>query len=292
MSPPVIEPVLDARMGLGESPCWSVREQALWWVDIEAPALWRFHPETGATHTFPMPAAIGAFALYADGAALVALRTGLFRFEPASDAFTALAKPDYDQATVRFNDGRADPAGRFWVGSIDETRQNAAGKLYSWDAAGGLVARESGLTVANGVAFSPDGRTLYHADTPTYTIRAYDLDLATGTIANRRIFAQVPEGLGRPDGAAVDSEGGYWTALGRQGNLARFTPAGKLDRVVELPVKRPSMCAFGGADLGTLFITSISSGMGAEELAAQPLAGMILAFRPGVTGLAENYVKR
>ena len=283
----ILRPLGERRMKLGECPVWSVRDQALYWIDIEAPSVLRFDPASGETREWPMPTHPGAIALYSDGSLMVALRTGLRRFGPATGSLTHLADPDYDPETTRYNDGRCDRRGRFWIGSMYEPRDKATAKLYRYEKDVGLVAVFEGITVSNGLAWSPDGLTMYHADTPTRTVFAYDYDPDTGTPSRKRPFASVPENMGKPDGAAVDANGGYWSALVRGGAIARFTPDGNLDRVIDLPVSRPTMCCFGGRDLETLYVTSIGHGLDARERESHPEGGALLALTPGVKGLPE-----
>jgi L-arabinonolactonase len=278
------------RMKLGECPTWSATEQALYWIDIPGDGLFCRDWKTGRTRHWPMPATIGSFGLFKDGTLLLALRSGFVRFDPNSGASTPIGpSPDYDQSFCRYNDGRADRQGCFWVGSMNERRSGPDGKLYRFDPkTGRLETKLEGVTISNGLAFSPDDRTLYFADTVQKTIWAFDFDIARGSLLNRRIFVQLDDAMGRPDGAAVDAQGGYWIAL--IGKVARFLPNGALDRIVELPVERVTMCAFGGADLSTLIITSSSENLGSDWRETQPQAGFVLALDVGARGIAEPYL--
>jgi L-arabinonolactonase len=278
-----IDCILDAKAATGESPVWALEEGALYWIDIGAPALHRLDPATGATRRWDMPQAIGAFALMRGGRALVALRSGLSVLDLASGRLELRAAPPYDPAQCRFNDGRCDRSGRFWVGALRESGAGTVG-LYRFDA-GGLVEEAGGIGQANGVAFSPDGRLLYHADTKARTIYAYRFDRAQGGITDRRVFARTERG--KPDGAAIDEEGCYWSACHGAGLLARYRPDGTLDREIALPVSQPTMMAFGGARLDQLFVTSERRGLDAAQLAREPLAGGVFRLEPGVRGLPE-----
>jgi sugar lactone lactonase YvrE len=281
------ECVLDAKASLGESPVWSADEQALYWVDINAPALNRFDPLTGRNTAWPMPCSIGCVGLRRGGGCIVALRDGFWLVDRGGKLERKVAAAPYDPDHHRFNDGRVDPRGRFWAGSMNEKRDASSGKLYRLDPEFKLTAMISGIMTSNGLAFSPDGRTLYQADTPTLTINAWDFDVATGSIANRRILAQFTGETDRPDGAAVDREGCYWSAFYRGGKVVRLSPRGELLAEFAVPAMCPTMCAFGGPDLKTLFVTSARQHRDEEELVRLPQSGGIFAMRADVPGLPE-----
>ncbi|ARR56785.1 gluconolactonase [Rhizorhabdus wittichii DC-6] len=287
-----VECVLDIRAESGETPVWSVAEQRLFWVDQLAFTLNAFDPATGRNEAWAMPAHISSFAIRGRGGKLlVALRTGLFDFDRASGALTPVAAPPpYDQAALRYNDGRCDRQGRYVVGSVDldffENRIAGRAAVYRLDAAG-LAPIVTGITCSNGLAFSPDGRTMYLADTVQNAVFVYDYDVATGTPGNRRDFVRFGPDEGKPDGAEVDSEGGYWVALLMKGAVARYTPDGKLDRLIPVPVLQPTKIAFGGPDLATLYLTSAGHRHmpGDEPLGDQ--AGGLFAIDTGFRGIAE-----
>ena len=279
--------VLDVKASLGECPTWSVTEQALYWVDINAPSLNRFDPATGQSTVMPMPESIGCFALRRSGGFVVALRGGIWLAQRDGTLMRRVAPAPYDPSHHRFNDGRCDPRGRLLVGTMNEKRDAATGALYRLDADGTLTRILSDMTISNGLAFSPDGRTMYHADTPAQMITAHDYDPATGTPSNGRLFARFTDPGDRPDGAAVDSEGWYWTAQYRGGKLKRIAPDGRLLTEVPLPAMCPTMCAFGGPDLKTLYVTTARQQRDAEELARLPLSGGIFSMRVSVPGLPE-----
>lgn len=279
--------VLDARARLGECPVWSIDEQALYWVDINAPSLNRFDPQSGANLAWPMPSAIGSFAMRAQGGFVAALRDGIWLVDRAGRLGDRMAEAPYDPSHHRFNDGRADRAGRFWVGTMNERRDAASGALYCLDAYFALSRVLDGITISNGLAWSPDQRTLYHADTPVRTINAYAFDAATGAVSGRREFAHFDVETERPDGAAVDSEGCYWTAFYRGGKVVRLSARGERLAEFPLPAMCPTMCAFGGPDLRTLYVTTARQMREADELARLPQSGGIFAMRVDVPGLAE-----
>ena len=274
------ELLVDARNATGECPVWHVAEQALYWVDIPAKRLQRTAPEM-----------LACIAARAGGGWLAGLETGLFALQPhASGELSGerLLTLDHAQPAMRCNDGRCDRQGRFLVGTmVQDMAQGApAGRLYSHTAGEGARLLLDDLIVPNGLALSPDGRTLYLSDShpSRQLIWAFDYDLDTGTPTNRRLFVDMNAHPGRPDGAAVDVDGCYWICGNDAGLIHRFTPDGRLDRSLAVPVKKPAMCAFGGRNLDILFVTSIRPG---GDLSDQPLAGGLFALDPGVQGLPE-----
>ena len=291
MSPPVsagaLRCALDIRASLGECPVWSTAEQALYWADINAPSLNRFDPATGGNRVMPMPSSIGSFALRKRGGFIIALRDGLWLARPDGKLERRVVEAPYDPAHHRFNDGRCDPQGRFFAGTMNEKRDAPSAALYRIDTDFAITEIFANLTISNGLAWSPDGRTMYHADTPALTINAFDFDAASGMPSKGRVFARFEAETDRPDGAAVDSEGCYWIAFYRGGRVVRLSPAGKMLASFPLPAKCPTMCAFGGADLRTLYVTSARQQRDADELARLPQSGGIFAMRVDVPGLPE-----
>ena len=282
---------------LGESPFWHPDEAALYWCDIPGRALHRWHPRSAVHRHWALPTEPGCCAPMPGGPLLLAMRDGLFRFDLATGERWRLAEPPYDPANERFNDGKADAQGRFWVGTIYEPRTPPRAALYRW-AAGRLDRVAGEVTVSNGLGFSPDGRTLYWADTSAHRITALDLDPADGSVSRPRVFAEFPcksagpdlRGYGgRPDGAAVDVEGAYWVAMFEGQRLLRLAPDGRLLQEVPLPVRCPTMPCLGGPDLRTLYITTARLNRPPEELAAQPWAGCVLQMRVEVPGLPVNF---
>jgi sugar lactone lactonase YvrE len=281
--------VLDVKAGLGESPVWSARDKALYWVDINAPSLNKFDPESGRNQVMPMPESIGSFALRKPAGFIVALRSGIWLAAPDGEIERRIVAAPYDPAHHRFNDGRCDAAGRFVVGSMNEKRDAASGTLVRIDADGRMTTLVTGFTISNGLGWSPDGRTMYHADTPARIVRAYDYDMVTGTPSNPRVFVQWQGETDRPDGCAVDSEGNYWSAFYRGGKVVKLSPSGETLAEYPLAARFPTMCAFGGADLRTLYVTSARQHCDAEERAKLPQSGGIFAMRVDVPGLPEPY---
>lgn len=287
-----IQVLLNPRMQLGECPIWHPQEAVLYWIDIDGRAVHRFDPALKAHRVWAMPSEPGCIALNATGGLLVALRSGLAMLDTTSGHLTQLADAPYDTATTRFNDGRCDAAGRLWVGTIYEPRDHPHAALFCVEH--GSV-RDSGkrATVSNGLAFSPDQRTMYHADTTSHRIFAYDYDVRTGSVSASRLVKQFSTDKlhnygGRPDGAAVDSEGAYWCAMYEGGRLLRLAPDGEILREILLPVRCPTMLAFGGDDLRTLYITSVSKNRPAAELELYPWSGCVLTMRVEVAGLPES----
>ena len=279
--------VLDIKASLGECPVWSAQEQVLYWVDINAPSLNRFDPATGQNTVMPMPESIGCFALRRSGGFVVALRGGIWLAQRDGTLMRKVAPAPYDPIHHRFNDGRCDPHGRLLAGTMNEKRDASTAALYRLDADFTLTRILSDMTISNGLAFSPDGRTMYHSDTPLQVITAHDYDGATGTPSNARVLARFTEPGDRPDGAAVDSEGCYWTAQYRGGKLKRIAPNGRVRAEYPVPAMCPTMCAFGGPDLKTLYVTSARQQRDADELARLPLSGGIFSMRVDVAGLPE-----
>jgi len=283
---------------LGESPLWHPDEQVLYWVDIPGRALHRFDPRLGAHTHWAVDSEPGCCAALLGGGLLLAARDGLWRFDTARGGRTRVAPPPYDPRQQRFNDGKPDPQGRFWVGTVDDARAPQAG-LYRFHR-GRFDRLAEGIATSNGLAFSPDGRTLYWADTRGHTVQAFDFDGSDGSLSNRRpCHRWAPRDAaqplsaygGRPDGAAVDAHGAYWVAMYEGQRLLRLAPDGTLLAELPLPVRCPTMPCFGGPDLRTLYVTTARDGRPAEELAAQPLAGCVLHCRVEVPGLPAHLVQ-
>ena len=294
MSQVQAELVLDARNNTGESPVWRAAEQALYWVDIPARKLSRWSVPEARLTSWAAPEMLGCIApLTTAGNWIAAAETGLFRLRLKSDSkaeFEPLAAVAHATSGMRFNDGRCDRQGRFLAGTmlINMASGQRRGCIYSYGNNSKVQKLLEGFITPNGMAFSPDGRTIYLSDShpSVQTVWAFDYDTDTGTPSRRRLFVDMNPLPGRPDGAAVDADGCYWICGNDAGLVHRFTPQGKLDRSLQVPVKKPAMCAFGGIGLDTLFVTSIRpEGI---DLSDQPLAGGLFALRPGVRGLEET----
>lgn len=271
---------------LGECPLWDERGRLLWWVDSRWPAVKQLDPSSGAVMMLVLPEVVGSIAFREQGGLLAATRSGIHFLDAASGALEARANPEAALPENRFNDGRCDRAGRFWAGTMSDVKRDPVGSLYRFDADMACTRLRNAVVIPNSLAFSPDGGRMYFADTMRHILWAYDYDPASGAATNERVFADA--GAGRPDGSCVDAEGCLWNAEYGGWRLVRYTPAGKVDRVVEVPVANPTCCCFGGEDLGTLYVTTARQRLSPEELARQPLAGSLLALRPGVQGLPEG----
>ena len=295
---------------LGESPFWHPLEQRLYWVDIPGRKLLRSDVDSALVQEWPMsaPHALepGCIAPAADAGLVLALRDGIYRARTWGGALELLQRFGHDPATTRFNDGKADPLGRFWAGTMYEPRDQARAELYALDCRDGRapVARRmaGNATIANGLAWSPDARTLYWGDTAAQVIWAWDWDAQANTLQRQRVlhqFASKPAGWhsgmpgygGRPDGAAVDVQGNYWVAMFEGARLLKLSPGGELLAELALPAQCPTMPCFGGADLKTLFVTSASYRRSAQELASYPQSGCVFHTRVDVPGLPVNFFR-
>ena len=267
---------------------WDPQEQMLYWVDIEAKELHHFDPATGKDGLWSMPSRIGCFAIRSRGGFIVALEDGFHLFDPVSGNLEHLHDPEPDRPGNRLNDGTTDPLGRMIATTMPMGPREPVGSVYKLRRDGRVERLFHSLKVPNGCAFSPDGRTFYFSDTASdvQTIWACDYNPEDGHVSNRRTFAETHELAGRPDGGTIDAAGCYWMAGMGGWQLVRFTPAGKVDRIIEMPCERPSKIAFGGRDLDILYVTSAADGLSEGTEARQPHAGGIFALRvPGAVGL-------
>jgi sugar lactone lactonase YvrE len=284
--------LISSQCTIGESPRWHSGERQLYWADITEQRMHRWDPETGVTETRQFDQPLACFAFRQNGGFILGMKDGCALLESWDGAPVAFGrqvlagKPNY-----RMNDGRTDAMGRFWLGSFNGARDVPEAELYRLDPDGSMTTIEGGMLTCNGAAFNADGTRFTHADTPSHAVRLYDVDQASGTLSNRRIFHQFPEGvgpgLGRPDGGSFDAEGCYWTALFDGWQVVRLSPTGELLREIPLPVQRPTMIAFGGDDGCTAFVTSARVGLSDDERASQPCAGDVFAFRVDVPGVQE-----
>jgi L-arabinonolactonase len=271
---------------LGEGPVWDVQEQAFYWVDIRSCLVRRYDWGSGRTQEWTLPEMVGSLAVRERRGLLLALRSSLSFFDPASGALERVAAPEAGRENMRFNDGKCDRQGRFWAGTMNDIVREPSGTLYRLDAQRGCVAQLNGIRTPNSLAWSPDGRIMYFADSRSQVIHAYPFDTATGELGSPRVFFSV-EPPAIPDGATVDAEGCLWSALYGGGRVVRITPDGRIDRTIELPVQQVTSCQFAGPGLDVLFITTAKQRMTEEQLAQQPLAGALFAAEVGVKGLPE-----
>ena len=288
---------LDAKAALAECPLWSVSEQKLYWVDISGCAINRYDPATGGNERWTMPAEPGCIALAASGGLVAALRDGFYRFYPADARLDKIADAPYDTSNMRFNDGRCDAAGRFWAGAMFEPRTAPLASVFCLERGavrnGWGPAEKHGVKVSNGMAFTEDNRHVFQSDTPNHVIYQFAFNVVNGKVGERREFARRPDNRsdagygGRPDGAAIDSAGNYWSAQYEGGRVLRYSIEGEITGIIRVPSKRVTMVAFGGADLRTLYITTAREGATPSELATDGHAGGIFACELDVPGRAE-----
>ena len=283
------EVVVDGKNALGEGVVWSPEHGEAQWTDILGRRFWAYRPADGRVRSVALPDRLACFAPLGGTSLLAGFADGLEVFDLESGARRPIIAVEPDRPTTRVNDGKLDRRGRLIFGTMDEDPSGARpiGQIYAYEGGANLRALASSVRISNSIAFSPDGRRMYFADTPTKIIRTYDHDLDSGEIAGERVFAAV-SGLGLPDGSTVDADGCLWNAEWGGGRVVRYTPDGRVDRVITLPCAQVTCCAFGGARLDQLFVTSARTGLDVATLAGQPLAGALFAIEVGVRGLAET----
>ena len=270
---------------VGEGPVWLPDERVLLWLDIKGQRLFRHDPATGAARSWSLPDRVGAVIPRTRGGYVLLAKRGVFTSDFPFEALVPECHPDSDLPDNRFNDAKCDPAGRLWAGSMDDNETNASGRLYRFDSLASPVRVRSDVNLSNGLGWSPDGRVMYFVETLRHVIWAHDYDVSTGEAGQPRVFANVPAADGYPDGLCVDADGCVWLAHWGGARVTRFTPQGVVDRVVRLPVPQVASCAFGGAGLDTLYVTTAAVGLDQQALQAAPLSGSLFAFQPGVKGL-------
>ena len=273
---------------LGETPLWCDREQKLWWIDIEKPNLQSYSPSTGRMESHPRDCTfLGSQALTRSGGHLVAEDLSLKTLDTPDGAGDLLVEVERDMDN-RLNDGRVDSMGRLWIGTMDNRLHRPNGALYRIDPDGTSNRIMDGVIVSNGIAFSPDGTRMYFTDTRRHLSFVFTLDREDGTVTERRVFADYSETGDRPDGACVDADGCIWAAFFAGSRVVRFTPDGRIDRTIDLPVTNPTCLCFGGRDLSTLYVTTARKFLDERQLEAEPLAGSLLAIHGVGQGLPEN----
>lgn len=272
---------------LGEGPLWHDGEQALYWVDVHGAAVHRRDPVTDRIRSWRTPFRIASLARRRSGGFIGGSERGLVAIDSGFASFTILAEPEPDRPGNRFNDGKTDRIGAFWAGTMDDAEVAASGALYRFAADHSWTRIDDGYRVTNGPAFSPDGATLYHADSARQQVYRFDVD-ADGSVGERRLFAQFRVGEGYPDGMTVDAQGCLWIAFWDGWCVRRLAPDGERLAEIAMPVQRPTSCAFGGAGLDILFVTSATVGLDAAALAGQPEAGGLFMVATGATGIAET----
>ena len=286
-----VEVVVDGQNNLGEGPVWNEQDQSIYWVDCLGSRLFALPSGGGKMRSWDLGEYPGSYAFRtSQSGVIMAFRRGLAFVELRDDGTCQVERindPIVDLDRGRFNDGACDRKGRFWTGQMDRHRKDPVGFLYRIDPDRSIYRMDGGIASSNGIAFSPDSKTMYYTDTGPSVVYAYDYDLENGINRNKRVFLDLSTGHSRPDGCTVDAEGCLWVAEVEGGRVGRYRPDGKLDRYIDLPVPKPTSVMFGGKDFDTLFITSMWMGLSADERKAHPLSGALFAVRPGVTGVSE-----
>ncbi|HWV50951.1 SMP-30/gluconolactonase/LRE family protein [Pseudorhodoplanes sp.] len=281
-----VQPLSNVKAAIGESPLWSPDDQSLYWVDIKNPRVLRYDFRLATLQTWTMPSEIGAICRADGGRFVVSLRNGVMKFDPATGELDPIVHPEAGRPAYRLNDSKVDCRGRLLVGSVEDPGFAPDGKLYSIAGASAAILQDR-IAMPNALGWSWDWRTLYFADSFQRRIWTYEYDNETGVVGNRRVFAEIPEGEGFPDGLTVDEVGFVWNAQIDGWQIKRYDPDGRVERVVRLPVRRPTSLTFGGPDYRTIFITTGTMKLTDEELAAQPLSGCVLVLPSDVRGRPE-----
>ena len=280
-----LEPILDVRAIVGEGPIWDDERRVLLWVDILDSALYVYDPATGENRAFDVGQHVGTVVPWRGDEVMVAVRHGFASFDLATGALTPIHDPEEHLSGNRFNDGKCDPAGRFWAGTMAYDDPQDQGSLYRMDADRSVHKVMGDIGIANGIVWSLDRSTMYYIDTVRADVRAYDYDQSSGEIANERVAIAFPDGIGRPDGMAIDEEGLLWIAHYGGGRVCRWDPdRGEIVETVRLPTANITACAFGGAELDTLYVTSAGGPGGSPADGSDP-AGGLFSLRPGVRGV-------
>ena len=281
-----VEVAARRRNVLGEGVCWEPRRERLYWVDILSRRLEWLNPQSGESGAWTLDVKPSVIAPLADGGLILGTSKGVIIFDPTTGDVEHLFELEPDRPNNRTNDGGVDRQGRFWLGTMADGGPENSGAVYRIDRDWTATRVIDGLGIPNTLQISPDGRTLYVADSRAKVIWAYDLDPKTGALGYRHVFADTKGQEPTPDGSAVDVEGCLWNAQWGGSRIVRYTPDGEIDRIVETPVSQPTKCAFGGPGLATLYVTSAREGLSEAQLEAEPLAGSLFRFDPGVRGLA------
>jgi len=280
------ELLLDAKATLGEGPSWDARTNTLYWLDIKGHMVHVFDPHTGLDKSIDVGESVGCAAPTKDGHLVLGLKNGLAILDLATAKLNFFARPEAHLPGNRFNDGKCDPAGRFLAGTMDDAEVEASGALYSIDRDHKIKTLITSVRISNGLAWSPDYKTLYYIDTPTSVVMAYDYDLDHGNISRARVAVTIPDGLGWPDGMTSDADGNLWVALWGGAAVTCWNPAtGSLIRKIEIPALNVTSCVFGGDGLRTLYLTSARKGMSAEQLEQYPLTGGVFKIETQTQGM-------
>jgi sugar lactone lactonase YvrE len=278
----------ETRDALGESCLWCPTTRKVWWLDVLKPSFQSYDPATRAHQVYPLPGPnCGCVALRKAGGFVLAMPDGLHSYDPQTGALSLLVDAEPGRPHNRYNDGRCDRRGRFWIGTMHTEIKEPSGSFYRIGTDHSVERLFGGISVPNSTAFSPDDRTLYFADSWQRAIWAFDFDIDAGAISNHRVFVDFKSRQGAPDGSCIDAEGFLWNAEFGGQCVARYAPDGRLDRTIGLPVKNPTCCCFGGPGLATLYVTTSTHRHSPEQRAAEPLSGGLLALHVGMRGLPE-----
>ncbi len=281
-----VELLVDSHSLVGEGPLWDEEKQALYWVDIMSNKVCVYDPAKKKNTALDVGQPVGTVVVRESGGLMLALHHGFGAFDPETKKLTLIADPEAHLPENRFNDGKCDPAGRFWAGTMAFAATEGAGSLYCLDTDLSVRKVLGDISISNGIVWSLDHRTMYYIDSLKKDVRAYDFDVQTGQIANERIACRTPEEMGIPDGMAIDAEGMLWVAHYGGSRVCRWDPrTGQVLETIPLPVSRVTACAFGGKDLDVLYITSASYMMSAADAEKEPHAGGLFACRPGFRGV-------
>ncbi|MBB6611876.1 SMP-30/gluconolactonase/LRE family protein [Pontibacter sp. Tf4] len=285
------ELVLDAKATLAEGPIWHPTENVLYWVDIEGRKLHIFNPETGENKTFDVKERVGTIVPLERGGAVVALQNGIHRIDTQTGELSFVAHP-IQENDIRFNDGKCDAAGRFWVGTMALDKRKGTAVLYRMDLDKTIVQMLDNLTISNGIVWTADNKTMYFIDTRSQQVQAFDFDLESGEINNGRVVVKIEKSEGSPDGMAIDENDNIWIVLHGGGAVLNYNPkSGELLQKITVPVPQTTACAFGGKNLDTLYITTGTEGLSEKDLKKYPASGGIFAVKPGVKGVPAHFCK-
>lgn len=280
-----VQLLVDAHALVGEGPIWDEEKGVLYWVDIMSSMVYEYNPVTGENRGYNVGQHVGTVVPRAAGGLMLAVYDGFAAFDPATQQVTLIADPEADIPDNRFNDGKCDPAGRFWAGTMAYNEQLTQGSLYRLDPDFSVHKMLGDVGIANGIVWSLDNTTMYYIDSAANTVRAFDYDLATGVIGNGRVVIRT-DGMGLPDGMAIDAEGMLWVAHFGGSCVRRWNPhTGQVIGTIQLPASQITACAFGGPDLARLYITSAAIGLDEQALAREPHAGGLFVADPGVKGV-------
>ncbi len=275
---------------LGEGAFWNYKTKELYWIDIEGKQLHIYNPETKQNKSFTTPSRIGTVVPHNETEAIVALEDGIYNLDLNTGVTNILSDVEHSVTENRFNDGKCDPSGNLWVGSMHYAQTAPKANLYKIDAKGNSEKMLDNITISNGIVWTSDAKTMYYIDTPTGNIRAFDFDKNDNTISNERVAVKVPTTLGYPDGMAIDEENMLWVGLWNGNAVVRFNPiTGEVISKIEVPAHNVTSCAFGGDNLDVLYITTASIDMTDEEKKQYPLAGSLFKVKPGVKGVKSTF---